>query len=268
MVTARVVRMTASDTQIGISGTAVDVLAAVDERQLVLVQRLHDQLDPDEPEHDREAEAEVDQPLQQAADEEVELPQAHQREDVGGEDQVGLLGEPVDRRDRVQREQQVGRAQREDDDQHRGDDPLAVDPGDELDAVPLLGGREPPLDPLQQPVLLEVLLVRLALGGQLDGGVDEEGAEEVEDPAEVLDRRRADGDEDPAHHQGQDDADQQGRLLQRPGHREPRHDDDEDEQVVDRQAVLREPAGVELARVPRRRRSTRTPMPKSTARPT
>ena len=149
------------------------------------------QLDADEPEHDREAEAEVDQPLQQAADQEVELAQAHQGEDVGGEDEVGLLGEPVDRRDRVEREQQVGGAEREDHDEHRGDDPLAVDPREQLDAVPLLGRGEPLLDPLQQPVLLVVLLVPLALGRQLDRGVDEEGAEDVEDPAEVLDRRGA-----------------------------------------------------------------------------
>ena len=118
-----------------------------------------------------------------------------------------------------------------------------------LDAVPLLGRGEPPLDPLEQPVLLVVLLAELALRRQLDRRVDEEGAEDVEDPAEVLDRGGAKSDEDPAHDQRQDDAHEQGCLLVHPRHLELRHDDDEDEQVVDGEAVLRQPAGVELARV-------------------
>jgi hypothetical protein len=62
----------------------------------------------------------------------------------------------------------------------------------------------------------------------------------------VRDRLRADGDEDPAHHQRQRDPDQQHLLLVLPGHGELAHDDDEDEQVVDRQRVLRQPAGEEL----------------------
>ena len=56
-------------------------------------------------------------------------------------------------------------------------------------------------------------------------------------------------DEDPAEHQRQHDADQQDGLLELPGHREAAHDDDEDEQVVDRERVLGQPPGVELPRV-------------------
>ena len=86
--------MTTSESQIGMSGAHSTCSPAVDERQLVLVQRVQDQLDADEAEQDGQPVGEVDQPLEQAADEEVELPQAHQREDVGGEDQVGLLVRP------------------------------------------------------------------------------------------------------------------------------------------------------------------------------
>jgi len=53
----------------------------------------------------------------------------------------------------------------------------------------------------------------------------------------------------PRSDQGEDDPDQQGRLLQLPGYGEPAHDHDEDEQVVDRQGVLGEPAGEELPAV-------------------
>ena len=96
-------------------------------------------------------------------------------------------------------------------------------------------------------VLLRVLLVvqeRL-----LDGGAHEPGAEDVEDPAEVLDELRAEQDEDAAEDQRQDDAHHEHLLLHLLRHREPRHDHDEDEQVVDRQAVLGEPARDELAGV-------------------
>ena len=74
--------------------------------------------------------------------------------------------------------------------------------GEQLGAVVLLGRGEPALHELHEAVLLVLVVVALALLDQLDGGVDEEGAEDVEDPAELLDRGRADRDEDAA----QDDA--------------------------------------------------------------
>ncbi len=82
--------------------------------------------------------------------------------------------------------------------------------------------------------------------GELDRREDQEEPEDVEDPAELVDRGRSDRDEDRPHHQGEHDADQQRLLLVLPGHPELRHDDDEDEQVVDRERVLRQPPGVEL----------------------
>src|SRR5262249_55842533 len=89
-------------------------------------QRLADQLDPDEPEDARQALVQVDQPVEQATDQEVELAQPQQGEHVRGEDQVRLLGQAEDRRDRVQREQHVGGADRDHHDQHRGDHPAAA----------------------------------------------------------------------------------------------------------------------------------------------
>ena len=249
-VTASVPTMTTSDNQIGISGATSEGLAAVDERHLVLVHGVQDQLDADEGQQEGQAVGQVDQALQQAADEEVELAQAHQREDVGREHQVGLLGDAEDRRDRVQGEQQVGGAEGDDHDEQRRDHPLAVLLDEDAPAVPLLGGGEALLHPRDEAVLLElVVLVLGALLGQLDGGVDQEEAEEVEHPAEVVDGGRADGDEDRAHDQRHHDADHQGVLLELTRHRELAHDDDEDEQVVDRQRVLHQPAGVELQRV-------------------
>ncbi len=102
------------------------MLATVEEGKRVLVQRVHDQLHPDHRQEDCQAKPQIDQPLQQIADEEIQLSQAHQRKDVGHQDQIGLPSEPEDRRDGVERKQQVCGAERDDDDQHGGDDLLAV----------------------------------------------------------------------------------------------------------------------------------------------
>src|SRR5674476_541700 len=90
-------------------------------------------------------------------------------------------------------------AEREDDDEHRRDDAAAVQPDEQLGALPLLGCREARLDPLQEHVLLILVVFALALTGQFDGGVDEESAEHVEDPGELVDGHRSDGDEDATH---------------------------------------------------------------------
>ena len=59
--------MTLSDMPVEISGT-FDVLAAVDERQRVLVQRVQHELDADERQDQRQPVGQVHQPVQQAAD--------------------------------------------------------------------------------------------------------------------------------------------------------------------------------------------------------
>ena len=138
-------------------------LAAVDERQGVLVQRMQDQLHTDERQNDRQAQRQVHQPLQQATDEEVQLTQAHQGERVGGEHDVRLLGETVDRGNRVECKQQIGEADHNQCQQQRSDDALAVDLGGEAVAVVLLGRRQVLLDQ-RDDLRVAFLLVFLARG--------------------------------------------------------------------------------------------------------
>ena len=115
-----------------------------------------------------------------------------------------------------------------------------------LRAVPLLRGREAPLDPEQEAVLVVLVVVGLAAPGQLDGRVDEEGAEDVEHPGVGVDDDRTQRDEDAAQDDRDDDADHEGRLLELRRHLEAAHDEQEDEEVVDRQRVLGQPSGIEL----------------------
>ncbi len=102
-VTARMPTTTASEASVGISGTSGQL-------QVAPVQR---QLHADEGQDRGQAVAEVHQLAQRALEHEVERPQAEQGEGVGGEDQVGVPGDAVDRRHRVDREDDVGGQHRE-----------------------------------------------------------------------------------------------------------------------------------------------------------
>src|SRR5690606_2627099 len=205
--------------------------------QMVLVQRVDDQLDADEPEDDRQSDGQVDEFAHQGAEQEVQLPQPHQDEGVRREHQERVLGDAEDRRDRVDREQQVSATDGDDDHQHRGQVALAVDLHHRLDAVVLLGDREELPHPPHHGVFL-VLLFFVLLAEHVDGAPQQETAEDEEDPNEAGDQRRTDEDEDTAHDQRQQDADQQHPVLVHGGDREAGHDHHEDEQVVHAQRVL------------------------------
>jgi hypothetical protein len=97
-----------------------------------------------------------------------------------------------------------------------------------------------------EALLLDVVALVSAGERLTDRRPDEERAEHVEDRAEVLDDGRADEDEQAAQDERDDDAHHQHLLLIAPRHRELRHDQHEHEKVVDREAVLGEPAGDEL----------------------
>ena len=201
-------------------------LAAVDEAQLVLVQRVHDELHADEGEDDRQAVGEVDQSVEQPVDEEVQLAQAQQREHRRGEHDVGVLGEAEDRRDRVEREEDVGRADGDHDQQHRGEDALAVLDGEELVAVVLVGGGQDLLHQAHEDALGVLVGVLLQLvHDHLDRGVEQDRAEEVEGPGEVVDRGGAEGDHARARDDREGDAEQQHLLLVLAGHGEAGDDD-------------------------------------------
>jgi hypothetical protein len=58
----------------------VDGLAVADERDVVFLQGMQDQLHADEPQDGRQTVGPLDQPVEKAVDEEVELPQTQRRE--------------------------------------------------------------------------------------------------------------------------------------------------------------------------------------------
>ena len=205
VVTPRTTTMTASDMTMPISGAQVTPWPCSASRISLTPMNAEDHRQPD---------GQVDQPVEQPAEQEVQLPQSHQRERVRGEDQERLLGQPEDRRDRVEREQQVGRPDRQHHDEHRRDEPLPVDPGEHRRAVVVVGDRQEPADQPQRRVLPELLvLVVVPPERQPPAGVEQERPEQVEDPLELLDHRRPGRDEQPAQHQRGEDAEQQHLVL-------------------------------------------------------
>ena len=185
---------------------------------------------------------EVDQPVQQALDQEEQRPQAEQREGVRREDDVGLLRDAEDRGDRVEGEQQVDAADRDQHDEQRGDHPPAVDAGDQLAADVLVGDRQELARGLHDAVVLDVGVL-VAVPEQLHGRVDQQQAEDQEHEREQRQQRGTERDEDRAHDQREHDPEGQDLVLVLLGHGERRHDDHEDEQVVDREALLDDVAG-------------------------
>ena len=80
----------------------------------------------------------------------------------------------------------------------------------------------------------------------VDRRVQQESTEDEEHPGPSFQDRLPQSNEDTSEDQGDDDAHQQGKLLQLPWNVELLHEDEEDEQVVDRQAVLGQPHREEL----------------------
>ena len=83
----------------------------------------------------------------------------------------------------------------------------------------------------------------------IDSGVNQERTKQVENPAELRNQHRPQGNKDKAQHQGNDDAVHQGFLLVFTRHPEGTQNNDENKQVIYAQRPLSEPASIELARI-------------------
>ena len=86
-----------------------DVLAAID-KEIVLMQRVQQELDTDEREDETQPVGQVHQAIEQTVEQEVHLTQTHEGERVGGEYQKCLGGDAVDRRNGVEGEHDVHHA--------------------------------------------------------------------------------------------------------------------------------------------------------------
>jgi hypothetical protein len=202
----------------------------------------------DEDQDDGQAVAQQVELAGHGGEQEVHGAQAEDGEHIARQHDEGIGRDGEDGRDRVDREDHVGHADQADhQQQRRGDAPTVLD-GEELLAVEALADRHQPAQELERRVALQVGLLA---GGppHLDAGEQQEGAEQVEDPVELLQQPAAGQDHDRAQHDGADDADHQHPLLVGRRHREVGEDHQEDKDVVDRQALLDQVAGQEFERL-------------------
>ena len=210
-------------------------------------QRLADELDPDEGEDGGQARGQVHQPVQQAADEEIQVPQAEQREQVGREDQERVVRQAEDRRDGVDGEQHIGHPDGDDQDEQRRGVAASAHPGGEPGPVALGRDRNDPARDPQPAAAPRPGRIRAA---ERHPGrcVDQEPPEEIFHPRELLQGGTADGDEQAAQQQGEQDPEQQHPAVVPACHPGTADQQDEHQEVVERQAVFGQPAGEELPR--------------------
>ena len=200
----------------------------------------------DEDEDDREADLEKPEERHDAAEREVERTQAENREDVRGERHEAVLRDREHGRQGVEGEDDVGRLDDDQDDEHRRGHALAVVDGEEVAVVVFGGDGEEAAEEPHGGVVLGVDVGVFAGEGHLDAGVDEERAEDVEDPVKARDDAHADQNEDRAHHDGADDAPEEHAVLEARLDLEVGEDENEHEDVVHAQAEFDEIAGEEL----------------------
>jgi hypothetical protein len=106
----------------------------------------------------------------------------------------------------------------------------------------------------------------VSVSKQLNGCADEQQPEDEEHETERREQGGAERDEDRAQHQRGDDPEGEHLVLVLGGHREGGHDDHEDEQVVDAERLLDNPAREVLRSVVQPASHPKT-MPKAIATP-
>ena len=180
-------------------------------------------LGPDEHEQDGERGLEVVEALDEVGDEEEQRAQPEQGERVGRVDDERVGRDREDRGHRVDGEEHVDGAEGEQRRRAHRHAPRG----------------QPPAEALDQGLLAAVLVAFLP---QAPAGPDQERREREGDPAERMQRRRADEDEHAA--QRERDQDPVGQQLRAAllGHAEGLEHDEEDEDVVERQRLLDEVA--------------------------
>src|SRR5215213_8684382 len=184
----------------------------------------HDQhLHADEGENYGESHFQVVEFLDDPGEQEVERAQAEYGKDVRGVDDEGIARHGEDRRDGIDRKDEVGGLDYDEDHQQQGAVKPPVDAGEEMGLFVMARDRHEPPDDAQHGVFFGINL-RLLLEEHLDAGVDEKGAEDVNDPAEVIYQGRAQKYHDGAHDERPEHAPEEDAVLVLRGHFEVRKD--------------------------------------------
>ena len=207
--------------------------------------RREEHLGPDEDQQQGQALLEVAEPVHGAGQQEVQGPQAEDGERVGREHDEQVPGHAEHGRYRVQGKHQVRCLDGHQGDKQRCEHDLPVYPGEETAAHVVTGDREDPAQPPDREVLLGA---GRGLGAEHPRpGQQDHRAEDVEDPADVLDERAAGRDEAAPHDQRAHDPQQQHPPLQPGRDRQRAQQQHEHEDVVDAERLFQQVPGEVLA---------------------
>ena len=202
---------------------------------------------PTKPRISRQPQLQVVELRHRARQQEVERPQPQDGEDVRGVDQEGILRDGQHRGDGIHGEHQIGAFHHQQHQEERRRHQHARMAHEEALPLEVLGDGHDLAEEADERVALRLDL-RLAAQRQLEGGEDQERAEDVHQPVEAVQQRRARADEDAAHDQrAEHPPEEDAALVER---RDPEHGEDqhEDEEVIDAEGLLDQIGGEELQR--------------------
>ena len=155
-------------------------------------------------ENDGEAEPEINKPIHQIGQQEVEGTQAENRANVRGINDEGVLSDGEDGRNGIDREDKVHHIDHEQNQSKRGEHEPPIDPRGEMGAAKVLRHRHQFAAHPQEPAAAKIRL--LFAEGHPDPGNEQKNAENVEDEVEPRDEGNTQPDHYPAHDQRAQDA--------------------------------------------------------------
>ena len=203
-------------------------------------------LQPHKGQDQRHPVVQVMEDLHDAGQRKIKRPQAQDGKNVGTEHNKWIGGDAQDRRNGIQRKQDVGGFHDQQHHQQRGDQPGALAANDELISPEGADHRKKPL--LLQQAQHHILIgmhIFLIMKHHADAGVDQESAEDVDDPVKAVDQGHPHRDHEPAHEQRAQDPPEQNFMLVFGMHAEIGKDHDKNKDIVDAEGFFDQVAGQE-----------------------
>ena len=209
-----------------------DIPAEAGEEAVGTVRKPQDHLYADEEENEADAVLEKREVAVDGSEGEVERAESENGEDIGGNEYEGIARDGEHGGDGVDGKGDVGGLDDDERNEERRGEPPSVLDDEETVAVHFGRDGEEALEDPNEEVALGVRFVIVVVAEHLDGGTDEDDAEEEEDPFEARDDDDAGKDEDAAEDERADDAPEEDFVLVFSLDAEIGKEHEEDEEIV------------------------------------
>src|SRR6218665_4198823 len=210
----------------------LNAVPAVNERQLIGVDGVQNKLGTDEGEDERNAVLEVFKAFKQTPEQKIQLSKSHKRKNVRRKNNEWTLSDTKNRGNRVECKEKICGSDGHSYDEHRRKKAGAAHRGAQPDAIVRVGETHTAAEHPDNETLLLATLTGV-FADLLNSRPDQPGTENIENPTEVLNKRRSEQNKNAAQYKSDDNTHHEHFLLHLSGHREPRHDNNEHKKVVD-----------------------------------